>query len=147
VVWTGETASPSSSGPAPARVFVQVKALGPVAVRGLADPVEVFELVGASSTRTRMQAFAARGLTRFVGRQVEFEALHQALERAGSSHGQVVAVIGEPGVGKSRLVYEFTRSHHTHNWCVLESSSVSYGKATAYLPVRDLLYIGASRAQ
>ena len=119
--------------------FVQVKALGPVAVKGLADPVEVFELVGAGSTRTRLQAFAARGLTRFVGRQAEFEALRQALERAGTSHGQVVAVIGEPGVGKTRLVYEFTRSHHTHDWLVLESSSVSYGKATAYLPVRDLL--------
>ena len=119
--------------------FVQVKALGPVAVKGLADPVEVFELVGASSTRTRLQAFAARGLTRFVGRQAELEALRQALERAGTSHGQVVAVIGEPGVGKTRLFYEFIRSHHTHGWLVLESSSVSYGKATAYLPVRDLL--------
>jgi predicted ATPase/class 3 adenylate cyclase len=119
--------------------FVQVKALGPVLVKGLADPVEVFELVGAGSTRTRLQAFAARGLTRFVGRQAEFEALRQALERAGSSHGQVVAVIGEPGVGKTRLVYEFTRSHHTCDWLVLASSSVSYGKATAYLPVRDLL--------
>jgi tetratricopeptide (TPR) repeat protein len=119
--------------------FVQVKALGPVSVKGLADRVEVFELVGASSTRTRIQAFAARGLTRFVGRQAEIEALRQALERAGTRHGQVVAVIGEPGVGKTRLVYEFTRSHHTHDWLQLESSSVSYGKATAYLPVRDLL--------
>jgi tetratricopeptide (TPR) repeat protein len=119
--------------------FVQVKALGPVTIKGLVDPVEVFELVGAGSTRTRLQAFAARGLTRFVGRQAECEALHQALARAGSSHGQVVAVIGEPGVGKSRLVYEFIRSHHTQDWLVLESSSVSYGKATAYLPVRDLL--------
>jgi class 3 adenylate cyclase/tetratricopeptide (TPR) repeat protein len=119
--------------------FVQVKALGPVAVRGLTDPVEVFELVGAASTRTRLQALAARGLTRFVGRQAELEALRQVLERAGTGHGQVVAVIGEPGVGKTRLVYEFTRSHHTHDWLVLESSSVSYGKATAYLPVRDLL--------
>src|SRR5467141_893321 len=94
--------------------FVQVKALGPISVKGLTDPVEVFELVGAASTRTRLQTFAARGLTRFVGRQAEFEALHQALERAGTSHGQVVAVIGEPGVGKTRLIYEFIRSHHTH---------------------------------
>ena len=80
--------------------FIQVKALGPVAVRGLADPVEVLELVGASATRTRLQALAARGLTRFVGRQAEFEALRQALERASASHGQVVAVIGEPGGGQ-----------------------------------------------
>jgi class 3 adenylate cyclase/tetratricopeptide (TPR) repeat protein len=119
--------------------FIQVKALGPVAVKGLADPVEVFELVGAASTRTRLQALATRGLTRFVGRQAEFEALRLTLERAGTSHGQVVAIIGEPGVGKTRLVYEFVRSHHTHDWLVLESSSVSYGKATAYLPVCDLL--------
>ena len=119
--------------------YIQIKPLDPVPVKGLADPVEVFELVGAGSTRTRLQTFAARGLTRFVGRQAEFEALRQALERAGTSHGQIVAVIGEPGVGKTRLFYEFTRSHHTHDWLVLESSSVSYGKATAYLPVRDLL--------
>jgi class 3 adenylate cyclase len=122
-----------------AEAFVQVKALGPVAVKGLAEPVEVFDLSGAASTRTRLQALAARGLTRFVGRQAEFEALCQALERAGTSHGQIVAIIGEPGVGKTCLVYEFIRSHHTHDWLVLESSSVSYGKATAYLPVRDLL--------
>src|SRR5215831_5466966 len=132
VLTTGETLRLAAG-------FVQVKALGPVAVKGLADPVEVFELLGAASTRTRLQAFAARGLTRFVGRQAEIEALRQALERAGSGHGQMVAVIGEPGVGKTRLVYEFIRSHHTHDWLVLESSSVSYDKATAYLPVRDLL--------
>jgi hypothetical protein len=118
--------------------FVQVNALGPVSVKGLADSVEVFDLVGAGSTRTRLQTFAARALTRFVGRQAEFEALRQALARAGTSHGQVVAVIGEPGVGKTRLVYELTRSHDTQDWLVLESSSVSYGRATAYLPVRDL---------
>jgi tetratricopeptide (TPR) repeat protein len=121
--------------------FVQVRVLGPAAVKGLADPVEVFELIDASSIRTRMQAFAARELTRFVGRQAELEALRQAVQRAGTSHGQVVAVIGEPGVGKTRLVYEFTRSHRTHGWLVLESSSVSYGRATAYLPVRDLLKV------
>src|SRR6266404_2955985 len=69
--------------------FVQVNALGPVAVKGLAEPVEVFELVGASSTRTRLQAFSARGLTRFVWRQAEFEALRQALAHSGTSHGQV----------------------------------------------------------
>ena len=117
---------------------VQVRALGSVTVKGLMDPVEVFELVGAASTRTRLQALAARGLTPFVGRQAECEILRQALERADTSHGQVVAVIGEPGVGKTRLFYEFTRSPHTHDWLVLASSAVSYGKATAYLPVRDL---------
>jgi class 3 adenylate cyclase/tetratricopeptide (TPR) repeat protein len=119
--------------------LVQVNALGPVPVKGLTEPVEVFKLVGASPIRQRLQATAARGLTRFVGRQHELEALYQALERAGAGHGQVVALVGEPGVGKSRLLYEFTRSHRTRGWLVLESASVSYGKATAYFPVIDLL--------
>ena len=86
-----------------------------------------------------MQASAARGLTRFVGRQQELTALQQALEQAGAGHGQVVALVGEAGVGKSRLVYEFVHSHHTPGWLVLESASVSYGKATPYFPVIDLL--------
>jgi tetratricopeptide (TPR) repeat protein len=119
--------------------LVRVQALGPVPVRGLADPVEVFELVGATALRRRLQAAVARGLSPFVGRQPEVEALQQALTRAGAGQGQVVALIGEPGVGKSRLVYEFLRSHHMQGWLCLESSSVSYGKATAYLPVCDLL--------
>jgi len=74
-----------------------------------------------------------------VGRQQELLALQQALERAGTGHGQVVAIVGEPGVGKSRLVYEFVHSHHTPGWLVLESASVSYGRATPYVPVIDLL--------
>ena len=94
---------------------------------------------GASGIRRRLQAAAARGLTRFVGRDTEFAALVQALERAGAGHGQVVAVVGEAGVGKSRLVYECVHSHHTQGWRVLESASVSYGKATPYFPVIDLL--------
>jgi class 3 adenylate cyclase/tetratricopeptide (TPR) repeat protein len=118
--------------------LVQVNALGQFPVRGLTEPVEVFELVGASAIRRRLQASAARGLTRFVGRQQELAALQQALERAGAGHGQVVAVVGEAGVGKSRLVYEFVHSHHTPGWLVLESASVSYGKATPYFPVIDL---------
>jgi predicted ATPase len=82
---------------------------------------------------------AARGLTRFVGRQHELDTLSQALERARTGHGQVVALVGEAGVGKSRLVYEVVHSHRTQGWLVLESASVSYGKATAYFPVIDLL--------
>jgi tetratricopeptide (TPR) repeat protein len=119
--------------------LVQVTALGPVPVKGLAEPVEVFELVGASHLRRRLQAAAARGLTPFVGRQPELAALHQALALAQAGHGQVVALVGEAGVGKSRLVYEVIHSHRTQGWRVLESASVSYGKATPYFPVIDLL--------
>ena len=89
--------------------------------------------------RSRMEAAAARGLSRFVGRDAEMHALQQALEKAGVGHGQIVAVVGEPGVGKSRLFYEFTRSHRTQGWLILESGSASYGKATPYLPVIDLI--------
>ncbi len=119
--------------------YVQVKPLGPVPVKGLDTPVEVYEVTGAGAVRTRLQASATRGLTRFVGRDAEVDQLRQALEKAGQGHGQVVAVVGEPGVGKSRLFYELTRSHRTQGWLLLESGSVSYGEATSYLPVIDLL--------
>ncbi len=118
---------------------VLVKGLGPVPVKGLEAAIDVWELTGAGPARSRLQAAAARGLTRFVGRQGELEALRGALERAGAGQGQVAALVGEPGVGKSRLFWEFTRSHRTRGWLILESSSVSYGKATAHLPLIDLL--------
>jgi hypothetical protein len=108
--------------------FVQVKPLGPVNVKGLNEPVEVYEITGAGPVRSRLQAAAARGLTRFVGRTAEFETLCQALERTGGGRGQVVALVGEAGVGKSRLFWEFTHSRRTVNWLILESGSVSYGR-------------------
>ena len=119
--------------------FVQVKSFGPVNVKGLNEPVEVYEITGAGPVRSRLQAAAARGLTRFVGRDAEMETLRQTLEHARAGHGQVVAVVGEPGVGKSRLYYEFTHSHRVIDWLIIESGSVSYGKATPYLPLIDLL--------
>jgi class 3 adenylate cyclase/tetratricopeptide (TPR) repeat protein len=119
--------------------FVQVKPVGLVNVKGLAEPVEVYTLSGPGPARTRFQAAATRGLTPVVGRDAEMEQLRHALVQAGQGHGQVVAVVGEPGVGKSRLFYEFTRSQHVRDWLVLESGSVSYGQATPYLPVIDLL--------
>ena len=119
--------------------YVQVKPLGPIPVKGLAEPVDVYEATGGGSVRTRLQAAAMRGFSRFVGRNVEMEQLRRALQQASDGRGQVVAVVGEPGVGKSRLLWELTHSHRTEGWLVLESSSSSYGKATAYLPITDLL--------
>jgi class 3 adenylate cyclase/tetratricopeptide (TPR) repeat protein len=119
--------------------FIQVTSRGPVPVKGAATPIEIFELSGASPVRSRLHAAASRGLTRFVGRDAEIELLRQALGRAGDGHGQVVAVVGEPGVGKSRLVWEFTHSHRSQGWLVVETASVSYGKATMYFPVIELL--------
>src|SRR5262249_28751408 len=107
-----QTAMPGSILLAPntlrlAEGYVQVKGLGLVQVKGLDEPVEVYELTGAGTARTRLQAAAARGLTKFVGRDAELLTLRRTLEQAGSGHGQVVALVGEPGVGKSRLVWEF----------------------------------------
>src|SRR6516165_3070882 len=81
--------------------LVQVNALGQFPVKGLTEPVEVFELVGASTIRQRLQATAGRGLTRFVRRQPELATLQQTRAHAGTSHGQLVALVGEAGVGKS----------------------------------------------
>ena len=121
--------------------YVEVKSLGPVNVKGLSESVEVYEVTGAGAARTRLQAAASRGLTRFVGRDAETELLRKALEQAQAGRGQVVAVVGEPGVGKSRLLHEFTHSHRTQEWLIVESGSVSYGKATPYLPLIDLLKV------
>jgi tetratricopeptide (TPR) repeat protein len=96
-------------------------------------------VTGPGPARTRLQASTQRGLTRFVGRDAELEQLRRTQQIASTGHGQVAAIVGEAGVGKSRLVYEFTHSHRMQGWLVLESASVSYGKATSYLPVVDLL--------
>ncbi len=119
--------------------FVAVQPLGPVPVKGLGDAVEVYEVTGAGPARTRLQAAVRRGLTRFVGRDAELDQLRRAQQLAANGHGQIAAIVGEAGVGKSRLVYEFTHSHRLQGWLVVESASVSYGKATSYLPVIDLL--------
>ena len=119
--------------------YIQVKPLGPLTVKGLELPLEAFEVTGAGTVRSRMEAAAARGLTRFVGREAELQTLNRALDKARAGHGQVVALVGEPGVGKSRLFWEFIHSHRTHGWLVLEGGTASYSKSTVYLPVIDLL--------
>ena len=95
--------------------YVQVTARGPVAVKGLPGPIEIFVLTGASAQRSRLHVAAARGLTRFIGRDAEIEQIRRALDLARAGRGQLVAIVGEPGVGKSRLVYEFTHSHRTQD--------------------------------
>src|SRR6516165_8836529 len=121
--------------------YVEVKSLGAVPIKGLADRIEIYELLCAGPARTRLQAATRRGLTRFVGRHDEIQQLRRVEQLAQVGRGQVAAIIGEAGVGKSRLVYEFTHSHRLEGWLVLESSSVSYGKATSYLPVIDLIKV------
>ena len=119
--------------------YVEVRALGAVEVKGLAEPVATFELLGASAAHTRLQIAASRGLAPLVGREAELAAIRQALARAGGGAGQVVALVGEPGVGKSRLVWEMVHSDLTAGWTVLDTSAVAYGRATPYRPLADLI--------
>ena len=119
--------------------FVAVKALGAVPVKGLPGTVEVYELIGVGPAQTRFQAAAHRGLTRFVGREAELEQLLAALQLAGEGHGQVVGIVAEAGVGKSRLVHELAHADRSASWLVLECGAVSFGTAMSWLPVVSLL--------
>jgi class 3 adenylate cyclase/tetratricopeptide (TPR) repeat protein len=117
--------------------YFQLKSRGPARVKGLTEPINVYEVMGLGPLRTRLQRGAARGLTKFVGRQREMDALKHAAEQAQRGQGQIVAVMADPGVGKSRLFDEFKAT--ASGWMVLEALSISHGKASAYLPVIDLL--------
>jgi class 3 adenylate cyclase len=118
--------------------YFEFRALGPTAIKGLDAPMEVYEVVRAGPLRTHFELSARRGLTRFVGREREMAALADALEQARAGHGQIVAAIGEAGAGKSRLMYEF-KATIPSEFKVLEAYSVSHGKASAWLPVIELL--------
>src|SRR5262249_28209261 len=118
--------------------YFQLKPLGPARIRGVNGPVELFEVTGLGPLRTRLQVAARRGFRKFVGREAELGQVRRGLEAAREGHGQVVAAMGEPGVGKSRLVFEF-EAIAPSGCLVLEAYSVSHGKASAYLPVIDLL--------
>ena len=119
--------------------LVRLKPLGPVSVKGLPEPLDVYELLGVSAFQGRFQAAVAWGLTRLVGREAALASMRQALERAAAGHGQVVAVLGEAGMGKSRLVHECLQQLDPHGWQVLTSAALSYTQATPYFPVVTLL--------
>jgi hypothetical protein len=108
-------------------------------VKGVSEPLRVFEVLGVGSSRTRLQVAARRGLSRFVGRTRELAELSRAFELARGGHGQIVGVVGEAGVGKSRLFHEFKQAS-VRGATVIETFSVSHGKAQAYLPLIELLH-------
>jgi class 3 adenylate cyclase/tetratricopeptide (TPR) repeat protein len=118
--------------------YFTLKALGPARIKGVSESVEIFEVMGLGPLRTRLQRAAGRGLLKFVGREREVDALKHAAQLAMQRHGQIVAAVAEAGVGKSRLFYEFKVKNQS-GWMVLEAFSISHGKASAYLPVIDLL--------
>jgi class 3 adenylate cyclase/predicted ATPase len=118
--------------------YFEFKPLGPAHIKGFNEPISIYEVLGLGPLRTKLQVSARRGLARFVGRQNEIEHLKRALDQAKIGHGQIVGVMGEPGVGKSRLFHEF-KLLLQHGCLVLETFSVSHGKAYPYLPLIDLL--------
>ncbi len=119
--------------------YFEFKALGEAHLKGVSAPLNIYEVTGVSPFRTKLQVAARRGLARFIGRQSEMAYLQGALEQAKTGCGQIVGVMGEPGVGKSRLFYEFIRLYGRTPFLVLETFSVSHGKAYPYLPLIDLL--------
>jgi class 3 adenylate cyclase/tetratricopeptide (TPR) repeat protein len=119
--------------------YFQLRALGASRIKGVSDPVAVFEVTGLGPLRTRLQRSAGRGYTKFVGREREIDVLKHSAEQAKAGHGQIAAAVAEAGTGKSRLYFEF-KAIAQSGWMVLEAYSVSHGKAAAYLPVIDLLH-------
>ena len=120
-------------------------ALGAAEIKGVDEPLNVYEVTGAGTLRTRLQVSARRGLSRFVGRHSEMEQLQAALEQARVGQGQIVGVMGEPGLGKSRLFHEFVGAYgHTPSGAadaclVLQAFAVSHGQSSPYLPLIELL--------
>lgn len=119
--------------------FIRAKSLGPQAIRGVPEPIEVFELIDVEPRKTFLQFGSDRELSPFVDRSAEIRTLEEAAEKACARQGQLVAIIGEPGCGKSRLIYEFVSSRQAENWRILEARALSYATAISYLPVINLL--------
>jgi class 3 adenylate cyclase/tetratricopeptide (TPR) repeat protein len=119
--------------------YLALKPLGPARIKGVSEPLEIYEVTGLGPLRTRLQRSGGRGFTKFVGRQREMDAMRHAAAQAKAGHGQIVAAMAEAGTGKSRLLFEF-KVQSQSGWMVLETFSVSHGKASAFLPVIDLLH-------
>ncbi len=117
--------------------YFQLKSLGTAEIKGVEQPVPVHEVMGVGQLRTRLQVAASRGLTRFIGRAQELAQMQAALEQARAGRGQVIGIMGEPGMGKSRLVHEFKA--RASGFAVFEAYSASHGKASPYLPITELL--------
>jgi class 3 adenylate cyclase/tetratricopeptide (TPR) repeat protein len=119
--------------------YFDLKPRGPLEVKGKEEPQEAFELVKAGGAATRLEASMARGLTRFVGREKPLAALLEACEKVKNDTGQVVGVVGEAGVGKSRLLLEFRSQLPKEQFGYLEGHCIHFGGAMPYLPILDIL--------
>ena len=119
--------------------YFALSSMGAAQLKGISEPINVYEVLGLGPLRTRLEKSVGRGLSKFVGRRKEKDNFRRAAELAKSGSGQVVAVVAEPGVGKSRLFHEF-KSEVSPSWTVLEAFAVSHGKGSAFLPIVELLH-------
>jgi len=122
-----------------ARDFFKFEPMGKIQVKGKEEPVEAYQIIEAGEVETRIEASVARGLTKFAGRQREIAALNEAFEKARAGSGQVVGVVGEAGVGKSRLILELKEMLPKDEYTCLEGQCLHYGGLMAYLPLLDIL--------
>jgi class 3 adenylate cyclase/tetratricopeptide (TPR) repeat protein len=118
---------------------VRLEPLLPVQVKGKAEPVQAYRVLGLGSRRSPLAGRWERALSRFVGRERELGVLNDLLEQAEHGQGQVVGIVGEPGVGKSRLLYEFRQGLAGRRVTYLEGRCPSYGVSFPYLPVLDII--------
>ena len=119
--------------------YVVVRSLGALHLKGITEPVESHELLGVIPRRSRLRATPSGDLTPFAGRAVEMRLLRQALDQVKAGQGQVVAIVGQPGAGKSRVIHEFVHSEASAGLRVLEASAESVGMSTSYLAITELL--------
>ncbi len=119
--------------------FVKTEVLGRIPIKGITEPVAVYKLVGAVDTRSRFLVRRARGLTRFFGRETECEFLARALGAAREERGQVVSIVGDAGIGKSRLLYEFLQDSAAEGCLIFEGACLSHDRSTLFLPIAELL--------
>jgi predicted ATPase/class 3 adenylate cyclase len=119
--------------------YLELKDLGAFEVKGASQPIQVYELVGAGSARSRFDLSRERGLSRFVGRAEEMKLLNDALEQAKQGRGGVIGVVADPGVGKSRLCQEFADRCRAEGIDVYETQAQAHGTAIPFLPVLQML--------
>ena len=122
-----------------ARDFFEFEPLGKIEMKGKEEPQEAFELIKTGEVETRIEAATAKGLTKFIGRKNSMAALTEALEKAMSGAGQVAGLVGEAGVGKSRLLLEMRKQFPKDEYTYLEGRCLHFGGSMAYLPILDIL--------
>src|SRR5262249_16285589 len=119
--------------------YFRFRELGPIAVKGVSEPIRVYELEGVGALRTRLEVSRSRGFTKFVGRTSEMAALESALDQAIAGKAPVVGVVAEPGVGKSRLCHEFLERCRAREVPIYATHGIPHGKSVPFLPMLDYM--------